>query len=823
MCAWDIPFRKVVVRCLLLFSLFYFSVTQAAAQHATELHVTPFLKLPSEGTKAYGFAKTMSPSWESTDSLWIRNVLDQSQWNKIRVTKILDRNGLIVWLDSNITDTLSNSFERWLESAFQSYWNGPLPNAAFEPQLGIKQLLSELIGDFPNINADNTVHVVVTDIQDGYPEANQFVVGFFDPINLLEHPFSNRRDMIYLDIYPGLVQDDEINEQRFFSTFAHELQHLAFANYDREFEDLVFINEGMSEVFEIACGFPPRSEFGLRRNLNRSLWSWNYADAIPDYERASSFFHFLVEQKDWEIMQNIIHRPQKGIDGLISSYPGGHSAMTNDYRKWAVSLVASTSPSANAYSFRHPDRLKADPIGIPTMEYNQTIRSFGSSEWTFSVLQVVGKGEIEFSTQTNSALDVEFLNSTIRNPYSYSLTKGKRQQNGEDTPTTNVVFAFGNSTDSASTQENVFISTSPSWKDTQVLAGDGIADVFTGNARYMSYRNGLQSMGWILRGNYSMPPHKFGINAVWENELEITPVDRTLPRETHIHISTFSLGQKSVVFDSTMILPTRAGRFGMEFLELPYVESWPITTDSVMLEISQSTGPNTFALGLEKSAQDNLGFLFYETDDGYRYFGANNHLNLDLSEFAPSLAFQFYKKESAPIFSQFLIDNLAFQDTAVVIALNQDYLLRSLSVQLPNGTWFSPTIKDTARYAVPAQIGAEYMFVVEATDTTKGETWIQQATWKLPKVDPVRFLSLYPNPVSTRCFIDLYSISSEDVEVDLYDILGRKIFGFGRFALNAGKNTLSLDLQQIAHGVYVLSVNNASKTHRLTRKMMIIH
>ena len=66
---------------------------------------------------------------------------------------------------------------------------------------------------------------------------------------------------------------------------------------------------------------------------------------------------------------------------------------------------------------------------------------------------------------------------------------------------------------------------------------------------------------------------------------------------------------------------------------------------------------------------------------------------------------------------------------------------------------------------------------------------------------------IYPNPVQDQVFIELYSVDYASVQFELIDILGNKIKLWKKKELVPGNQKISLDLQSIHPGFYLLKTN----------------
>lgn len=107
-------------------------------------------------------------------------------------------------------------------------------------------------GAHRDMDEDGKVTLLLLDIVDGYdPTVGAYVAGYFDPAHMLDltaNSNSNECDMIFIDVDPV-----EPGSEEFFTTIAHEFQHLI--NYSRTYmadgrEQDIWINEGLSSGAE---------------------------------------------------------------------------------------------------------------------------------------------------------------------------------------------------------------------------------------------------------------------------------------------------------------------------------------------------------------------------------------------------------------------------------------------------------------------------------------------------------------------------------------------------------------------------------------------
>ncbi len=77
-------------------------------------------------------------------------------------------------------------------------------------------------------------------------------------------------------------------------------------------------------------------------------------------------------------------------------------------------------------------------------------------------------------------------------------------------------------------------------------------------------------------------------------------------------------------------------------------------------------------------------------------------------------------------------------------------------------------------------------------------------------------LNIYPNPASDRIYIDLGNIKINQVQVDMYDIVGKKI---STKIVNNQSNKLELDVNNCTNGFYLVNIN--VNGYQITKKVLI--
>jgi len=219
----------------------------------------------------------------------------------------------------------------------------------------------------PGIDNDPLITILLLNIKDGLSGAGgSYVAGYFDPGNeypLFANPFSNQREMFYLNINPILINSGSVTETDFYTTLAHEFQHMIHweqKNHLKNLDDDTWLNEAMSEVAPTYLYVPSCERlYTYEKDPSNSLTVWN--DSVSDYGIAYMWSQYYKDQFGGTIFKEIMQQNSIGITSV-------NSALT-------------TIPS-NTRTFESTfyDMSIAVGSGMTT-----TTRWTGHPEWTFSV------------------------------------------------------------------------------------------------------------------------------------------------------------------------------------------------------------------------------------------------------------------------------------------------------------------------------------------------------------------------------------------------------------------------------------------------------
>ncbi|MDR2111186.1 MAG: hypothetical protein LBP32_07745 [Spirochaetaceae bacterium] len=177
---------------------------------------------------------------------------------------------------------------------------------AGEYQDNIYPKISGVYGLPLDVDRNGKLILLLLDIRDGYTEGSGtgYIAGYFYALDMFDEENSNRADMLYMDIKPGIPGDTE-----FYSTIAHEFQHLInfSVSYDKRLRNGTiylmdtWIDEGLSLAAEsVYLGFP-RTDWIRYFNSGRgnipagnTFFVWTDDDhVLAEYATAYLFFQWL--------------------------------------------------------------------------------------------------------------------------------------------------------------------------------------------------------------------------------------------------------------------------------------------------------------------------------------------------------------------------------------------------------------------------------------------------------------------------------------------------------------------------------------------------
>ncbi|MEE8442462.1 MAG: hypothetical protein V3S37_01825 [Dehalococcoidia bacterium] len=176
------------------------------------------------------------------------------------------------------------------------------------------------------------------------------VAGYYssaDEYPLQVHPFSNEREMIYLDT-SALTLDSS----GYLGTLAHEFIHAIQFRADST-ED-TWVSEGLAEIGKVIAGYTSgfRGAFLTSPSISLTLWPGIPGASIPHYGASSLFMEYLAQQYGTESLGVLMEEQTDGIRG-IEAYLTSIGADRNFQEVFADWVVANylDDPQGGIYSY----------------------------------------------------------------------------------------------------------------------------------------------------------------------------------------------------------------------------------------------------------------------------------------------------------------------------------------------------------------------------------------------------------------------------------------------------------------------------------------
>lgn len=292
------------------------------------------------------------------------------------------------WSNGHVTSNEVDAVENALERSTS--------RSSLDSTKGILQIDRQAYGDPPNVNTsfqkgrgDGRTHFLICDIQDGWNGTGSYVAGFFYSVDVDPNTgavnTSNRRDMLYIDSYPGIFFNGARRTSVALATLSHEFQHLIHWNYDPH--EITFFNEGLSEYAEYLCGFQLRSPAGYFSNTNVLLTGWN--STLDDYSRAALWTRYLADQFGLPFIRSFVQNPNNGIPAFEQSL--SQSGITKTFTATATNFFTANWLGSNApdSTYRYRRTLGARPTlkgdyTDPDVQKNDTLMQQGVQYISFA-------------------------------------------------------------------------------------------------------------------------------------------------------------------------------------------------------------------------------------------------------------------------------------------------------------------------------------------------------------------------------------------------------------------------------------------------------
>lgn len=205
----------------------------------------------------------------------------------------------------------------------------------------------------------------------------------------LVHPFSNTREMFYLNAARlGLA------EPFAYSVLAHEHQHMIHWHLDRNEE--TWMNEGFANLAAFVNGYDVGgADFAYVRDPDLQLNYWsNYPEnRLPHYGAAFLFLAYFLDRFGEQASQELVENPANGMSSVdlvlqkigAADPANGDPISANDFfADWVVATILQDEKVGDGRyaTTNYPDAPKSDPTeyidDCPTASTNREVSQYGA-------------------------------------------------------------------------------------------------------------------------------------------------------------------------------------------------------------------------------------------------------------------------------------------------------------------------------------------------------------------------------------------------------------------------------------------------------------
>ena len=513
-------------------------------------------------------------------------------------------------VDQEVVDSIFNALEK------------RTPPTSRNPNKGIVELDHEYFGLPPNVDGDGKTDFLIVDIKDGWQPGSGYIAGFFFSNDQYPRTGSNRRDMLYIDSYPGIYYNGQRNPAKPLSTLAHEYQHLIHFHYDKD--EATFVNEGLSEVAEVICGYPLRNPSRYFQNTDVPLFDWGNisGNVLADYSRAALFTLYYTEQLGDSVLKKVVQEPGNGVYGInnVLSSIGAGVDFNGLFTNFCIANYLNDRTVATEYGYVYPVSGKpkethfntAPNVSAKDSVYNYAVDyiafAYGESlKVTFTGSGALTIKAIELSKSGNKVVNVP-LNQEFSVP-EFGTTVDL------------VVFAVVNTTGvragysytSTGKQRSVIV---------EVAYDDGTPDRFSGNANFLGFGNNRVGFGWAVKFVPEVPINqlmKAKIYAAFAQEFSGSSVPPDAPKDFYFHVWDDNNGLPGNDIITPFIVSTNRSGFTGDFITIDlsgYADKLK-NLGTIYIGFTENDSIGTY-VGMDSTTKDNYTYAFFgPTHDRY--------------------------------------------------------------------------------------------------------------------------------------------------------------------------------------------------------------
>jgi hypothetical protein len=223
----------------------------------------------------------------------------------------------------------------------------------------------------PGIDNDSLITILLLNIKDGFNGAGSYVAGYFDPGNeypLSANPVSNQREMFYMNINPILIITSSVTADEFYTTLAHEFQHMIHweqKTHIMNLDDDTWLDEAMSEAAPTYIYGPSCARlYDYEQDPSNSLTDWQ--GTLGDYGIAYMWSQYYKDQFSGNILESIMQQNSTGITSVTSALAAVPTSKTFADTFYDMSIAIASGMTTSTWWAGHPEWTFSVASGIET-------------------------------------------------------------------------------------------------------------------------------------------------------------------------------------------------------------------------------------------------------------------------------------------------------------------------------------------------------------------------------------------------------------------------------------------------------------------------
>ncbi len=774
-----------------------FSPQNAALEEAIPVHVTQDLIHSPEGRAALeeyrrrvelgllpvGKGGGYTPG--QTRSFSVLNFVTSTR-ESIEFTLVVEGVAFNIWVETAelLSSGMGGSVEEQDWTSMASALGDITPPGSYDPTKGIVEINQQVFGPPSDVDGSGKMEVLVHDIKDFFdPGAGNpfFTAGFFDPSDLTN---SNNADIIHLDTVPAMFFSDGTRKSQDFvlQTLAHEFQHLIFAVTHGAIE-LSFIDEGLAEWAEVVNGYTPRTIDYVTSagELARPLLDFRedpFAGPTgEDSQRGGLFHHYLSERLSVETVGSISRSNGVGVGnytGLLTQNGLDPELLKEFVQGFHVANLINNQALSPNYGYESPSRLGVRATGFQTVDGSLAASSSTSGNLEPGAVRYLkweNVGDFELSISTTLTSQAAHLRPILfLDPAGGVMQVVTPEVGGEPT----IVSGDFDEVFLILPHADITIAASAS---------------FTIDASWATYAGGTQTEYVV---------YDTGVVQNEINDGQITIIGVPIGGELE---SSRPLEDE---FANVFTVPAGASLVEVE-VSMFFLDIFGLSTTNV----------RDFTLKIYDDDNGEPGNLLLSKE--LTYFAAQAAPNLVFQTIDLTVDQGILESQQGPIYVS--IANAGTDDNYIYLALahtavsdTPSFLFRDFQA----GFGWARFDGVTNGAGDPAFEG--FVVPIRATiDLNAGVTDVDE-DFTLPSA--VSLSQNYPNPFNPSTSIRFSIPASSEVQLNVFDMLGRQVASLVHGLLPAGEHEVMFDASDLGSGIYLYSITTPSQ--KVTRTMTLV-